>query len=167
MKKIINYTGPSVNIEIKIDQGKIASTSLSLTNDSSFSYTVKNQEISKDLLFQLEKWLLAYSLKQPIPVKHLLFLADLPPFTKKILRVLETIPFGEVKTYRQIAEECGNPKGARAAGNSCGKNPWPLLIPCHRVIHSSGSLGGFSSGGSMVKTALLNFEKVQNFLSCR
>ena len=56
------------------------------------------------------------------------------------------IPIGKVITYRQLAEKIGNPKAVRAVANACGKNKIAVIIPCHRVIRSDGTLGGYSSG---------------------
>jgi O-6-methylguanine DNA methyltransferase len=79
-------------------------------------------------------------------------------FERKIWAAISSIPFGETRSYKQIAEAAGNPGAARAAGGACGRNPVPLIIPCHRVIASGGKLGGFSAGLD-IKAALLNLEK--------
>ena len=76
------------------------------------------------------------------------------PFQMKVWNKLVAIPFGQTKNYKQIAIEIGNPKACRAVGNACGKNPILLLIPCHRVIASDKTLGGFSSSFSLKKTLL-------------
>jgi len=67
-------------------------------------------------------------------------------FQKKVWRELMTIPFGKTVSYRDIARGIGNVKAVRAVGNANGKNKIPIIIPCHRVIASDGSMGGFSSG---------------------
>ncbi|HZK18334.1 MAG TPA: MGMT family protein [Clostridia bacterium] len=67
-------------------------------------------------------------------------------FTRKVLQLTAGIPYGEVCTYGDVARMMGNKKGARAVGRALGANRTPLVIPCHRVIRSDGSLGGFSSG---------------------
>lgn len=79
------------------------------------------------------------------------------PFQMRVWDKLIAIPFGKTKNYKQIATEIGNPKACRAVGSACGKNPILLLIPCHRVIASDKTLGGFSGGFSLKKT-LLNIE---------
>jgi methylated-DNA-[protein]-cysteine S-methyltransferase len=76
------------------------------------------------------------------------------PFQIKVWNKLVAIPFGQTKNYKQIAIEIGNPKACRAVGNACGKNPILLLIPCHRVIASDKTLGGFSASFSLKKTLL-------------
>ena len=75
-------------------------------------------------------------------------------FQIKVWNKLVGIPFGQTKNYKQIAIEIGNPNACRAVGNACGKNPILLLIPCHRVIASDKTLGGFSSSFSLKKTLL-------------
>lgn len=79
-------------------------------------------------------------------------------FEKKVWKAASLIPHGEVRTYKWIAEKIGVPKGSRAVGNALGKNPVPIIIPCHRVVASNGSLGGFSCGISW-KKKLLAIEK--------
>jgi len=76
---------------------------------------------------------------------------------RAVLEATAAIPFGTVSTYRRIAAEVGRPRASRFVGNVLAKNPFPLLIPCHRVIRSDGSLGGFG-GGSRLKTGLLAME---------
>lgn len=78
-------------------------------------------------------------------------------FQKKVWQALITIPFGETRSYRQIAEQIGNPKAVRAVGAANGKNPLSIVAPCHRVIGSNGKLTGFA-GGLTVKAFLLELE---------
>jgi methylated-DNA-[protein]-cysteine S-methyltransferase len=87
-------------------------------------------------------------------------LSRVPPFHKKVLRALTNIPRGKVSTYGAVAGRTGAPGGARAAGQGCAKNPFPLIFPCHRVVRSDSSLGGFG-GGLKLKRALLEMEGVQ------
>ena len=83
-------------------------------------------------------------------------------FQLKVWNYLKTIPKGTVKTYKQVAIAIKSPKSARAVANACGKNPYAPKIPCHRVIRSDGSLGGYSGrGGVKKKVSLLRSEKVQ------
>ena len=82
-------------------------------------------------------------------------------FQLKVWNYLKTIPKGNVKTYKEVAIAIKSPKSARAVANACGKNPSPPKIPCHRVIRSDGSLGGYSgTGGKLRKRQLLKSEKV-------
>ena len=80
-------------------------------------------------------------------------------FQNKVWRYLIKIPKGKVKTYKQVAIAINRPKSARAVANACGKNPYAPRVPCHRVIRSDGSLGGFSAaGGTKAKKRLLKKE---------
>ena len=81
-------------------------------------------------------------------------------FQKKVWQELLKIPIGETRSYKEIANAIGNPKAARAVANACGKNPYPIKIPCHRAIRSDGTTGGYSGvGGSTTKLKLLIEEK--------
>lgn len=78
-------------------------------------------------------------------------------FQKKVWDALRTIPFGQTRSYGQIAKQIGNPKAVRAVGGANGKNPLSIIAPCHRVIGSSGKLTGFA-GGLDIKAQLLELE---------
>lgn len=78
-------------------------------------------------------------------------------FQKEVLASTLDIPYGQVKTYGEIAQALGKPRGARAVGMALGSNPMPLVIPCHRVVGSDGALRGYS-GGLKNKAFLLNLE---------
>lgn len=82
------------------------------------------------------------------------------PFQEKVWAQLRKIPRGEVRTYAQIAMAIGQPRAYRAVANACARNPNPISTPCHRVIASDGSLGGYSYGGPAKKRALLRAEGV-------
>lgn len=82
-------------------------------------------------------------------------------FQKKVWSALSEIPYGETKTYGEIAAGIGNPQAARAVGNACNKNPLLIAVPCHRVLGADGSLTGFAAGIE-VKKRLLRLEKKYN-----
>jgi len=81
----------------------------------------------------------------------------LTPLHRQVLRLTAEIPYGRVRTYRDIAADMGKPAAARFVGNALAANPWPLLIPCHRVIRTNGAVGGFG-GGTDMKTKLIKHE---------
>lgn len=87
----------------------------------------------------------------------LLALDTCPPFQQAVLRATARIPRGQIRTYGQIAARLGKPGAARAVGQALAANPFPLAIPCHRVVRAGGQLGGFG-GGSALKRALLELE---------
>ncbi|KMP11613.1 hypothetical protein UZ36_03915 [Candidatus Nitromaritima sp. SCGC AAA799-C22] len=78
-------------------------------------------------------------------------------FQQRIWKKLMTIPFGKTRSYQWLARATGHPLACRAAGNANGRNPVPLIVPCHRVIRQNGDLGGFT-GGIHLKQFLLDLE---------
>jgi methylated-DNA-[protein]-cysteine S-methyltransferase len=78
-------------------------------------------------------------------------------FSRRVLRAAARIPYGRVSTYRQVASRAGSPRASRAAGNALGRNPVPVVVPCHRVVHTGGGLGGYT-GGLDRKRFLLRLE---------
>jgi methylated-DNA-[protein]-cysteine S-methyltransferase len=81
-------------------------------------------------------------------------------FTRRVLQATAAIPYGEVSSYRDVAARAGSPRGSRAAGNALGSNPLPIVLPCHRVLHTGGGLGGYT-GGVERKRTLLAIEREQ------
>ena len=88
------------------------------------------------------------------------YLPGFTGFEKRVLAAVKKIPAGEVRTYGWIASAAGAAGAARAAGNALNKNPVPVLIPCHRVVKSSGDTGGFSEGIKW-KKRLIEIEKIK------
>lgn len=83
-------------------------------------------------------------------------------FQKAVWQEISKIPLGETRTYKDLAIAIGKPNSSRAVANACGKNPYPVIIPCHRVIRSDGKLGGYSGvGGVKKKKELLKLENVK------
>ncbi|MBK5218571.1 MAG: methylated-DNA--[protein]-cysteine S-methyltransferase [Thermoleophilia bacterium] len=80
-------------------------------------------------------------------------------FRLRVLHQIATIPYGETRTYTEMARGAGNERAVRAAGTACGRNPIPLVVPCHRVLRSGGALGGYG-GGLPMKRGLLTLEGV-------
>lgn len=146
MKKFAG--GPKILVSVGLEKGKVAYVQLSLFDSFCLEIPEPN-----DAIWQ---WLSLYAKKkQP---KQIALELDKRPFTTQILSKMKEIPFGSTTTYQALAEEVGNPKAARAVGNACGSNPFPLFIPCHRVLHADGSIGGFSCGIE-IKRRLLEFER--------
>lgn len=85
-------------------------------------------------------------------------LSTASPFAQRVLRATVRVPFGHLVTYKSIAREIGEPGATRAVGNALGSNPIPIVVPCHRVVRSDGSLGGYT-GGTDIKRHLLTLEK--------
>jgi methylated-DNA-[protein]-cysteine S-methyltransferase len=80
------------------------------------------------------------------------------PFQQKVWKKLTTIPYGKTRSYKWIASAINNRHASRAVGNANGRNPLPIIIPCHRVIRENGELGGYT-GGINIKRFLLNLEQ--------
>lgn len=96
--------------------------------------------------------------KRPIPPPwELLKLDGYTSLQQKVWRSLSDIPFGKVTTYSGLAAAVGRPQASRFIGTTMGRNPFPILIPCHRVVRADGGLGGFT-GGIGLKQRLLAFE---------
>ena len=83
----------------------------------------------------------------------------MPPFQRQVLEATAAVPFGHLETYGGIAKRIGKPGATRAVGNALGRNPIPVIVPCHRVIRSDATIGGYT-GGLEVKERLLSLEGV-------
>lgn len=105
---------------------------------------------------QLEEYFHGLRRDFTIPLK-----ANGTQFQQQVWQALIYIPYGMTHTYKELAETIGKPKASRAVGSACNHNPLPIVIPCHRVIGSSGSLTGYA-GGLELKAMLLKMEK--NFI---
>ncbi len=136
------------------------------TTPASFedSLTRKGFQAQKDtipLLQQAMEQLMAYFDRKlklfELPIEW----ERLTPFQSQVLRATYAIPYGQVKTYAQIAQEIDRPRAARAVGQAEARNPIPIIIPCHRVIGSDGSLHGYGAAGGLdTKARLLRLEGV-------
>ncbi len=129
--------------------------SSSLLSASSFECGIEGEADTTTVKHLLE-FLKNYANKKP--GKIALDLDALTLFRKEALRCLQDVAFGEVVSYGELAAKVGQPKAARAVGTACHFNPYPLFIPCHRVIAAGGRLGGFAQE-LRLKKLLLDFEK--------
>jgi methylated-DNA-[protein]-cysteine S-methyltransferase len=128
-------------------------------NPDRVKLTPRTEDTSNPILLETEKQLSEY-----FAGKRRSFSVTLDyvgtPFQKKVWKSMLAIPFGETRSYGQLAEEIGNPKAVRAVGAANGKNPISIIGPCHRVIGASGKLTGFA-GGLKAKAYLLGLEADQ------
>ncbi|MCK5082752.1 MAG: MGMT family protein [Candidatus Omnitrophica bacterium] len=85
--------------------------------------------------------------------------ANLTRFQWKVLAVTASIPLGETRSYKWVAEKIGSPKAVRAVGQALRRNPYPVIIPCHRVIKQDGTLGGYTGRSGEKKAKLLALER--------
>jgi methylated-DNA-[protein]-cysteine S-methyltransferase len=146
--------GPSLKALVHINETGIDSVILKYSSDG-FSCEIdapSNDAVAADVV----KWFTAFSQKQRLPLPKM-DKKILTPFQDKVLSCMAEISFGETASYGELAEKAGCPKGGRAVGNVCRANPFPLFFPCHRIIHKSGSIGGFAYN-ILMKKDLLAFE---------
>ncbi len=108
---------------------------------------------------QLAEQVVRYFAGQRVAFEIPLAWARVTPFQQRVLKVVAAIPYGKALSYGAVASLVGNPKGARAVGGAVGANPWPLVIPCHRVLAHNQGLGGFGSGLAW-KEKLLQLENI-------
>ena len=157
MRKKASDFLPNLHIRISIEEQKVEGISLSWAK--SFDVSLAKSFQTDGERAALLEWFIRYfqgdASQFPLPVNF----TKLSKFTRKTLQELQRIPFGEVSTYSEVAEKLGNRKAARAIGNACNRNPFPLVVPCHRVIRKGGDFGGFALGSKMKKT-LLELEQV-------
>ena len=101
----------------------------------------------------------AWAVGEPPPRGIRLDLSGVSPFYRRVYGVLRRIRRGRVLTYAEVARRAGSPGAHRSVGSALARNPLPLLVPCHRVVRSDGSLGGFSApGGLVLKERMLRHE---------
>lgn len=143
---------PVGEIVIIEDKGKIVEIDIAKNNKLD-----NIEEKDTELLLQTEK-----QLKEYFEGKRFDFEIPLNPigteFMQSVWKALEQIPYGETRTYKEIADAVGNPKASRAVGMANHRNPIPIIIPCHRVIGSNNKLVGYGLGLDM-KQYLLELEK--------
>ena len=84
---------------------------------------------------------------------------NLTDFQWQVLKTAMKIPMGQTRSYKWVARQIGRPKAARAVGQALRRNPYPVIIPCHRVIREDGSLAGYAGGSSKRKKELLSLEQ--------
>ncbi len=145
------FEGELSGIDLPGTEGKISNTATAAFKGE--EYTVRETEIIKEARQQLEEY---FSGRRKV------FSISLAPqgtdFMKNVWQCLCEIPFGETRSYKDIAAAAGNPKASRAVGLANNRNPIPLFIPCHRVIGSNGKLTGYR-GGLETKHQLLEIEQ--------
>ena len=149
MNKLITFSqGPAVTVTLEFAAGLLQTAALSFSDKFQCCLIDGTQD-------ELVSFLEHYGRKESIEID--LPLEDMSPFRQKVLKRLQKVPFGETLTYGQLASAVDQPKAARAIGMACHYNPFPLFIPCHRVVASDGRIGGFAYDIEM-KKRLLAFE---------
>lgn len=118
-------------------------------------YNIRETPLIKEAKEQLDEYFVGNRRDFNLPLK-----ASGTEFQEKVWKALQEIPYGETRSYSEIAEAIGNPKASRAVGLANNRNPISIFIPCHRVIGKNGKLVGYG-GGLHIKELLLNLEKGQ------
>ena len=127
------------------------------SDQHSFSAGSSVSDVLKKLCEQLDAYFFFFLTPFTLPIAY-----EGSVFERVVWKALTLIPYGTVRTYKQIALQCGYPQGVRAVGQALHRNPLLIVIPCHRVIASDGRLGGFACGVA-VKQFLLRLEGVTLF----
>ena len=136
-----------VGLDILPEADRVHTTHLPHTSDD---------HIIRKTLTQVEEYFAGARTRFDIPVK-----TSGTPFQQRIWNTLHTIPFGKTLTYQELGEKAGVGKAPRAVGGAVGKNPIALVIPCHRILGSTGTITGYSGGeGVVTKEHLLRLENI-------
>lgn len=112
------------------------------------------EELAQQGLTEVAEYLAGERLQFSVPVDT----GELSAFTRQVLEACRRVPYGQTVCYGELAKRVGKPGAARAVGQALGRNPVPLIVPCHRVVASGGELGGFG-GGVELKRRLLALER--------
>ena len=120
---------------------------------ATYPESVDSEKPFRDILKNLDR----YFKGEKVEFRAEIDISGLRPFTQKVLKELMNIPYGELRSYGWIGKRLGYPGASRAVGQAVGRNPVPIIIPCHRVIRQDGTIGGFSSG-IHIKKMLLSME---------
>lgn len=153
------YDSPIGIIHVVVDE--IGVKKIELFEEEWVHYTNKHEpipkdkEICKEVIRQLDEYFKGKRKNFDVPLS-----IEGTEFRKKVWRALQNIPYGEIRSYLQIAEFIGNPKAVRAVGQANKFNQLPIIIPCHRVIGKSGKLVGFAGNQTPTQKLLLKVEGV-------
>lgn len=128
-------------------------TGVYLPNTNLPQMDVSESQVISEAFGQIDEYLSGKRRRFDLPLDY-----GVTGFRRSVLEEIERIPYGETRTYKDIAERTDSPKAYRAVGMACATNPLPIIIPCHRVVPSSGGVGSYV-GGEALKKRLLEHEK--------
>ncbi len=148
------FKGPSLLVQFLVKEEKVTRVTLQVHSRKGLEWEVS--ETSSPLKEKISNWMHLYASGQEPSFSLPLNWNGLSLFTTDVLKEMQSIPFGRKESYQSLAERINRPKAFRAVGSACGRNPFPLIIPCHRIL-AARHLGGYSLGLS-IKEALLTFE---------
>lgn len=158
MYYITKYISPLEEITLASDGGYI--TGLWFKGQKYFGSVLKNKDFVSedcDILNQAKNWLNGYFNNKKPKADELPLLLAGSNFQNKIWNVIKEIPYGKTISYKELAQYCNIPVFSQAVGQAVGRNPISIIIPCHRVIGTDGSLKGYAAGIN-IKQKLLQFE---------
>lgn len=127
-----------------------SSTEVQQLLGDSINHAVRSPQFYEEMMGRFRAYFAGYKVDFP----DCLDLSKATAFQREVWRATRLIPYGETRSYTWVAEQIRRPKAVRAVGQALGKNPLPVIIPCHRVLASNGELGGFSGGLEMKKYLL-------------
>jgi methylated-DNA-[protein]-cysteine S-methyltransferase len=167
---ILKYYLPSpfsLKLRLHISQLSLAKTLLEISSRDGLECLFYADTVATDphltaLIRLILTWIKNYLAKNPQPINFPLGKFS-SPFSSEVLQALQQVPLGQTLSYKDLASLIDNPKASRAVGSTLHKNPFPLFIPCHRIINKNGSLGGFASPLHL-KELLLKFEQSDSSL---
>lgn len=158
MKAIWNYDYPIGKVWIAEENGNITYIKFDNHDRDISDYRQMETQVIQRASIQLTEYFQGSRREFDLPLS-----IDGTKFQESVWRALQTIPYGETKSYKDIAIQIGNPKASRAVGMANNRNPISIIIPCHRVVGHDGKLVGYG-GGIDIKQYLLNLEKNQKKL---
>ncbi|MGG5254716.1 methylated-DNA--[protein]-cysteine S-methyltransferase [Neobacillus sp. SM06] len=148
---------------IRVVANEMGITRVEIFEDDWEQFLAENPSVQEDgnkicseAIVQLEEYFKGQRKSFDLPL-----VIDGTDFRKRVWQALQTIPYGEIRSYAEIAEMIGSPKAIRAVGQANKANQWPIIIPCHRVIGKSGDLVGYAGGRTSFKEKLLELEGYQ------
>lgn len=152
MRNYCRYSSPLGTLYLVEERGSLVEIKF---DEVSPEYKEEKSELLSECEKELDEYFQGERREFDIPLK--LYGTE---FQIKVWEALKTIPYGESRSYKDIAQYIGNPKGCRAVGLANNRNPIPIIIPCHRVIGANGKLVGYG-GGIEKKIFLLELEKIK------
>jgi methylated-DNA-[protein]-cysteine S-methyltransferase len=155
------HQGPSIQCQFYIEDEKVQKIDLYPIHEKGLEWQIFSSS-SSSLVPLVEEWLMAYVDQRRAAPFPLLNWEVVSSFTQQVLQILHEMPFGTSLSYSQIANLLHKPQAARAVGGACGRNPFLLMVPCHRILANTGAIGGFSAGLE-IKKRLLQFESIPFF----
>lgn len=159
MNVVTVYYAPTVLGDFGISWSSDRLLATFLPGDSRMTAAVRREDAPRWVLRLAEEVARHLSGDLQIFSDLVLPFAELPPFRRRVLQALRAIPTGKTATYGEVATSLGSPGASRAVGQAVARNPYPLVVPCHRVLAAGGRVGGFSApGGTATKLVLLAIE---------